>query len=45
MIELEDKSMAQSKREIRPRRQEINTPELGVQERRKLALNRMSSNK
>jgi hypothetical protein len=44
MVELENKSMTQSRREIRTRRQEINYPELGVQERQRLALNRMSSN-
>jgi hypothetical protein len=44
MIELEDGSMTRRRREIRTRRQEIHYPELGVQERRRLALNRMSSN-
>jgi hypothetical protein len=44
MVELENESMTQSRREIRTRRQEINYPEPGVQEHRRLALNRMSSN-
>jgi hypothetical protein len=39
MTELEDESTTRSKREIRTRKQEINYPELGVQERGRLALN------